>query len=82
MAINPASVDAHDKYCDNKGFGFTILSDHGRNVAKQYEAIKFPGLLIQRTVYVIGPKGTIIFAEQGMPADQQMLDAIDADRKS
>jgi len=82
LAVNPASVDAHDKYCDAKGFGFTILSDPGRKVARQYEAIRFPGLLIQRTVYVVGPEGTIIFAEQGMPADQKMLDAIEADRKS
>ncbi|NMC42349.1 MAG: peroxiredoxin family protein [candidate division Zixibacteria bacterium] len=79
--INPASVEVHDRYCDGKGFGFPILSDDGREVAKQYEAIKFPGLLIQRTVYVVGPKGTIVFAEQGMPADQAIMDAIEADRK-
>lgn len=80
--INPASVEAHDRYCDGKGFGFPILSDDGREVAKRYEALKFPGLLIQRTVYVVGPQGTIIFAEQGMPADKEMMGAIEADRKS
>lgn len=77
--INPASVEAHDRYCDSKGFGFPILSDGGREIAKRYEALKFPGLLIQRTVYVVGPAGTIIFAEQGMPADKTILDAIESD---
>jgi hypothetical protein len=33
-------------------------------------------------VYVVGPQETIIFAEQGTPADQKMLEAIVADRKS
>ena len=76
VGINPASVASHISYCGKKGFGFTILSDPGRGVAAEYEAVKAFGKLIQRTVYVISPEGKIIFAEQGMPPNQKMMDAI------
>jgi thioredoxin-dependent peroxiredoxin len=76
IAINPASAASHESYCEKKGFSFSILSDPERKVARAYEALKLGGLLIQRTVYVVGPDGKIVFAEQGMPADQNMLDAI------
>jgi len=76
IAINPASVASHASYCDKKGFAYPILSDPGREVARKYDALKFGGLLIQRTVYVVGPEGKIIFAEQGMPVNQKMIEAI------
>ncbi len=75
MAINPASVKAHDNYCDKKGFKFTILSDPDKEVIRKYEALKALGL-IQRTVYVVGPDFKLIFAEQGMPADEKILEAV------
>lgn len=76
LGINPASVTSHDNYCDKKGFGFTILSDPGRKTAAAYQAVMALGKLIQRTVYVISPDGKIIFAEQGIPPTQSMMDAI------
>ncbi len=56
------------------------MSDPARVVAKQYQALKFPGLLVQRTVYVVGPTGGIIFAAAGMPADETIMEAIRRDR--
>lgn len=76
LAINPASVKSHDNYCDKKGFTFTILSDPDRKVTGKYKALKALGKLVQRTVYVVGPDLKIVFAEQGMPADAKILDAI------
>jgi len=82
LAINPASVEAHDKYCDKKGFTFPLLSDPGRKIAKAYQATKLKDAVIQRTVYVVGPGMRIIFAEQGIPADKKMIDAIKNDKRS
>ncbi len=76
VAINPASIKSHMSYCEKKGFSYPILSDPERKIAGKYEALKAGGLLIQRTVYVVGPDGKIIFAEQGMAPDQKMLDAV------
>ena len=76
MAINPATVEAHDKYCERKGFSFPLLSDPDRTVADKFQALKSNGKSIQRLVYVVGPEGNIIFAEEGMPATQKMIDVI------
>ncbi len=82
LAINPASVESHDKYCDKKGFTFPLLSDPGRKVAKAYQATKLKDAVIQRTVYVVGPGLKIIFAEQGIPADKKMIAAIANDKQT
>jgi len=37
--------------------------------------------LIQLTVYVIEPGREIVFAEKGMPSNQKMIDAVNADRR-
>lgn len=79
-AVNPASVATHDNYCSQKGYTFPLLSDTGKTVARAYEAVFMGGAVVQRTVYVIGPGRKIIFAEQGMPADQKMIDAITQDK--
>lgn len=82
FAVNPASVKAHDKYCDQKGFTFPLLSDPDKTTLKKYQALKAGGLLVQRTVYVIGPDNTIIFAEKGMPADDDILKVIKDHKKT
>ena len=57
------------------------MSDPERAVAGKYQALKGFGRLVQRTVYVIGPHFTIIFAEQGIPADSKILEAIQQHRR-
>jgi len=76
IAINPASLKAHGNYQDKFGFDFPILSDPDRKTAAQYKALKENGKSIQRTVYVVDKAGMIRFAEQGMPPDEKMLEAI------
>ncbi len=80
LAINPAAVQSHDHYCAAKGFTFPLLSDPERRVTRMYDALKMGGLLVRRSVYVVGPEGTIIFAREGMPPDQEMMDAIRSHR--
>ena len=74
-------MKSHDSYCDKKGFTFPLLSDPGKQVTKSYGATKMKGALVQRTVYVIGPGQKIIFAEKGTPPNQEIIAAIDADRR-
>lgn len=76
MAINPAAVQSHDRYCAAKGFAFPILSDPDKQVTRMYDALKMGGLLVRRSVYIVSPEGTIIFAREGMPSDQEMMAAI------
>ena len=76
LAINPASVKSHDSYCNKKGFTFTLLSDQDRSTTQKYQALKSNGKSIQRMVYVVQPKGEILFVEKGMPANNKILQAI------
>jgi peroxiredoxin Q/BCP len=75
--VNPASAQSHQKYVDGKGFNFNLLSDPERRVARKYGALKENGTSIERTVYVVDKEGKIAFARRGMPADSEILAAID-----
>ncbi|MBI3856365.1 MAG: peroxiredoxin [Planctomycetes bacterium] len=74
LGVNPAGVDAHQKFCDGFSFKFPILSDPELKVAKAYGAEKRGGN--RRTVVVIGPEGKIVFHRYGMPTDDEILEAL------
>ena len=65
MAINPATVKAHQNYTAKRGYGFPILSDPGSETVADYKCLKATGKGVLRTVYAIDPRGTVIFAERG-----------------
>jgi thioredoxin-dependent peroxiredoxin len=46
--------------------------DSGQKVAALYHC---NGLIVKRTVYVVGPDGKIRFAKRGMPAPADVLAA-------
>jgi len=67
LGVNPASVASHEKYAAGFQFGFPLLSDPDRAAARAYAALKEDGRGIQRTVYLIGQDGRILFAQRGAP---------------
>jgi peroxiredoxin Q/BCP len=73
LAINPASVESHEKYSAGFKFNFPLLSDGDREVAKQYHALKPDGRGIVRTVYLIGQNGRVLFAQRGAPPSDAIL---------
>lgn len=76
LGVNPASVAAHAKYAAKMEFGFPLLSDADRSIAKAYHAVKLGGLGIQRTVYTIGRDGRVAFAARGSPAPADVIAAV------
>jgi peroxiredoxin Q/BCP len=70
FGVNPQSGEKHTKFRDKFNFPFPLLVDQGRRIAKLYNA---DGLIIKRTVYLIGPDGTIRFARRGMPSPAEVL---------
>jgi peroxiredoxin Q/BCP len=72
LGINPASESTHAKFCKNHGFPFPLLADRGKRVATLYQA---GGLIIRRTVYLIGKSGKIRYARRGKPEPQEVLAA-------
>jgi peroxiredoxin Q/BCP len=74
--VNPASVDAHWKYAEKFGFPFPLLSDPDRAIARAYRALKDDEHGIQRTVYVVGRDGRIVFGRRGAPPVDDIVAAV------
>jgi thioredoxin-dependent peroxiredoxin len=72
FGVNPQSALKHDKFRQKYHFPFPLLVDEGQKVAALYHA---NGLIVKRTVYVIGPDGKIRFGKRGMPDPAEVLAA-------
>ena len=72
FGINPASAASHSKFREKHHFPFPLLVDAGQRVASLYHA---NGLLVKRTVYLIGPDGVIRYARRGKPNPAEVLAA-------
>jgi len=70
FGVNPSNADSHQKFAGSQQFGFPLLVDRGQLIAQKYKA---SGLLIRRTVYLIGKDGTIRYAERGKPDPRKVL---------
>jgi peroxiredoxin Q/BCP len=72
FGVNPQTAAAHARFRAKFQFPFPLLVDKGRQVAKLYQA---NGLIVKRTVYLIGPDGAIRFAQRGMPTPSEVMGA-------
>jgi peroxiredoxin Q/BCP len=72
FGVNPQSAAKHDKFRQKYHFPFPLLVDEGQKVAALYHA---NGLIVKRTVYMIGPDGKIRFGKRGMPDPVEVLAA-------
>lgn len=75
LASNPDSVESHDRFAEKQSYHFPILVDAGKTMAKAYHALKEEGG-IQRTVYILDTEGVIRYAKQGLPPDEELVEAI------
>ena len=76
IAVNPASVEAHERWAGSKGFNFPLLSDPVRQVCAAYGVLKENGRSVQRTVYIIDKEGIIRYAKQSLPPDSELLEVL------
>ncbi len=70
LGINPASAGKHAAFRTHHQFQFPLLVDSGQQVAARYHA---NGLIVKRTVYLIGKSGKILFARRGKPVPAEVL---------
>ncbi len=70
FGINPANQQKHAKFQANHGFPFPLLSDPGQCVGADYRT---KGIIVKRTVYLIGKSGKIRYAKRGKPAPEEVL---------
>jgi peroxiredoxin len=60
LAISTDAVGDLASWAKDAGYPFTFLSDTGGRVGKQYGAFNPAFRLDNRTLYVVGPDGTIV----------------------
>ena len=72
LGVNPAGARSHEKFRGKYSLPFPILVDQGRRIAGLYRC---NGLVIRRTVYLIGPDGSICYSVRGKPQVEEVLRA-------
>jgi thioredoxin-dependent peroxiredoxin len=72
FGVNPQATASHQAFRRKFGFPFPLLVDAGQKVAAMYRA---NGLIVKRTVYLIGPDGVIRYARRGKPEPAEVLAA-------
>ncbi|MEM0950902.1 MAG: peroxiredoxin [Cyanobacteria bacterium P01_H01_bin.74] len=76
IGSNPASQESHERFSEKEGYTFPIVVDAERTMARDYHALKEDCKGIQRTVYIVDETGVIRYAEQGLPSDEVLMEAI------
>src|ERR1043165_3991708 len=72
FGVNPAGRNSHGNFRSKYTLPFPILVDAGRRIAKLYHC---NGLIIRRTVYLVGPDGSIRYSARGKPRVEDVLQA-------
>ncbi|HLN03854.1 MAG TPA: peroxiredoxin [Bryobacteraceae bacterium] len=70
--VNPQGAGKHKSFRDKYKFPFPLLVDKGQQMGKLYHT---SGLIVKRTVYLIGPDGAILYAKRGKPDPEEVLAA-------
>jgi|SRR5271170_554289 len=74
LGVNPAGAKKHASFRQHHQFPFPLLVDSGQEMASRYHA---NGLIVKRTVYLIGKSGKIRYARRGKPDPQEVLAAVE-----
>jgi len=70
FGVNPQNARKHEAFRQKCSFPFPLLVDRGQRVGALYHT---NGLIVKRTVYLIGRDGVIRFSRRGVPAPRDVL---------
>jgi len=76
FGLSADDAESHKQFCDAYNLEFELLVDENTEAARAYGAVKPEGGIL-RSVFVVGKDGTIIFAREGAPSWQDVLETID-----
>jgi thioredoxin-dependent peroxiredoxin len=75
FGVNPQDAASHAKFRVHHRYPFSLLTDEGQKMGEAYHT---KGLIVKRTVYLIGPDGVIRYAKRGKPEPAEVLAAVSA----
>ncbi len=70
FGVNPQSARSHARFIGKCGLPFPLLVDQDQRMGALYGT---KGLIVRRTVYLIGPDGIVRFAGRGTPDVSEVL---------
>jgi peroxiredoxin Q/BCP len=70
FGVNPQNARRHGDFRRKFSLPFPLLVDRGQAIGKLYRT---NGLIVKRTVYLIGRDGTIRFSQRGVPDARHVL---------
>jgi thioredoxin-dependent peroxiredoxin len=70
FGVNPAGSASHESFRTKNNLPFPLIVDAGQKIGEAYHA---NGLIVKRTVYLIGPDGVIRYAKRGKPSADEVL---------
>ncbi|MBX9600160.1 MAG: peroxiredoxin [Bryobacteraceae bacterium] len=70
--VNAQGAESHRRFAGNRRLPFPLLVDKGQKVGELYHT---RGLVVKRTVYLIGPDGKVRYARRGKPSPAEVLAA-------
>lgn len=76
IGISGDSPAAHQKFVANHNLNFTLLSDQGGKVRKQFGAASLMGLIPSRKTFLMNERGVIEFVYNSMFEGEGHVDAI------
>jgi peroxiredoxin Q/BCP len=71
FGVNPQTAESHRRFIAKRDYPFSLLVDTGQSVAQNYHA---SGLIVKRTVYLVGKSGIVRFAQRGRPSPAVVLE--------
>lgn len=66
LAINPQSLDSHERFSTRRGIPFPLLSDADKSVCRSYGVLGFLGMA-KRALVLIGRDGRIKYRRVDLP---------------
>jgi thioredoxin-dependent peroxiredoxin len=72
FGVNPQKAESHVKFQGKSRLPFPLLIDQGQAMGEAYHT---RGLIVKRTVYLIGPDGVVRYARRGKPDPDEVLRA-------
>lgn len=65
LAISAQGIESHDAFSTKHGFGFPLLADTDKSVAKSYGILGLLGM-VRRSVFVVDKNGIIRYAHRSL----------------
>lgn len=81
LGVNNNTVESHKEFAEAQGYQFPLLIDKNWEIATMY-GVDGGIMGVKRWVFIIDKNGDILFAKKGKPPVEELLEALDDEKKN